>query len=200
MDLMWIGFFFLLCPSKYLYTSKGWHPFHLCDIQLKVGGITYMGHTVPIALLQQGSAMGLTFTMQKNGIPGEVITLTHLGNPVACPIKATTRRIHNLCTSNASATMELYCYYDGSGMVRCIANRYVTAFLQITASLLGLEGQTRGGALHLLAGATALLKGKVPIPLIKLIGRWRSNKVFCYLHAQSPTLMGPSATTMLGAN
>jgi hypothetical protein len=95
--------------------------------------------------------------------------------------------------------MELYCYYDGSGMVRCIANRYVTAFLQITASLLGLEVQTKGGALRC-TGATALFKGKVPIHLIKLIGRWRSNKVFCYLHAQSPTLMGPIATTMLGAN
>jgi hypothetical protein len=40
-----------------------------------------MGGMIPIALLQQVSAVGLMFsTMQKNGIPDEVITLTCSGN------------------------------------------------------------------------------------------------------------------------
>jgi hypothetical protein len=46
-------------------------------------------------------------------------------------------------------------------------------------------------------GATALLQGKVPEELIKLVGRWRSDGVFKYLHAQSDPLMNPLASTML---
>jgi hypothetical protein len=52
--------------------------------------------------------MGLTFTMQKNGIPGKVIMLTRSTNPVACPVKAITRRVHNLHVHHARANTELF--------------------------------------------------------------------------------------------
>jgi hypothetical protein len=137
--------------------------------------------------------------MQKNGIPGEVIGLTGTGAPIACPVKAIIRRVHHLRSHGAAATTELFWYYDDARVARRIADRYVTNFLKLTASLLGHEFQTTAGALRC-TGATALLEGQVPIHLIKLVGRWRSDEVFRYLHTQSPTLMGPLATTMLGAN
>jgi hypothetical protein len=46
-------------------------------------------------------------------------------------------------------------------------------------------------------GAQSLLQAQVPLPMIKLIGRWQSDEVFCYLTACSKHLMVPFAKTML---
>ena len=46
-------------------------------------------------------------------------------------------------------------------------------------------------------GAMALLCGKVDTDTIKLVGRWRSNAMFEYLHAQALPLTRQLATTML---
>jgi hypothetical protein len=46
-------------------------------------------------------------------------------------------------------------------------------------------------------GATALLQGKVPEELIKLVGKSWSDEVFTYIHAQFKHLMNPLASTML---
>jgi hypothetical protein len=47
------------------------------------------------------------------------------------------------------------------------------------------------------AGAQSLLQAQVTLPMIKLIGRWRSDKVFRYLTACSEHLMVPYTETML---
>jgi hypothetical protein len=49
------------------------------------------------------------------------------------------------------------------------------------AALLGIEADATVGALRCM-GATAALEGDIPIPFIKLLGRWRSDEVFHYLH------------------
>jgi hypothetical protein len=79
---MWIGFFYLLRPGEYLDTTKGRCPFLLGDILLRVGPQEYTADVIPLHLLSQVSFAGLTFTMQKNGIPGEMIGLTPTGAPI----------------------------------------------------------------------------------------------------------------------
>jgi hypothetical protein len=198
MDLAWIGFFFLLRPSEYLYTTKGSCPFLLQDVVIRVGELEFRGHNVPILLLSRATFVGLEFTMQKNGIAGELIGLTNTTDPYVCPVKAIARRIAHLRTHGAIGTTPLYVYYDAEGTARCIADRYLTQQLRIASSLLGLNVATLAGALRC-TGATALLQGKVPIELIKLVGRWRSDEVFRYLHTQSAPLMSPLANTMFSA-
>lgn len=43
----------------------------------------------------------------------------------------------------------------------------------------------------------ALLLGGTDKDTIKLVGRWRSEALFRYLHSQAPPLVAPLATTML---
>jgi hypothetical protein len=197
-DLLWIGFFYLLRPGEYLYTTKGRHPFLLKDTVLRAAAQEYTADAIPLHLLPLVTYAGLTFTMQKNGVPGEMIGLTTTSDPIACPVRAITRRVAHLRAFTASPDTPLYTYFDQAGTSRRITDRALTAHLRIAATLLGLNVSTTAGALRC-TGATALLQGKVPLELIKLVGRWRSDEVFKYLHAQSDTLMNPLATNMLAS-
>jgi hypothetical protein len=93
-------------------------------------------------------------------------------------------------------TTPLYTYHDELGVPCRIADPYVTAHLQVAATFLGLDVTTTAGSLRC-TGVTALLQAKVPLELIKLVRRWRSDEVFRYLHTQSASLMSPLATNML---
>ena len=44
-DLMWIGFFWLLRPSEYLFTDYDHHPFTLHDVILETPSGTYRTST-----------------------------------------------------------------------------------------------------------------------------------------------------------
>ena len=46
-------------------------------------------------------------------------------------------------------------------------------------------------------GAMALLCGRVDADTIRLVGRWKSDAMFCYLHAQALPLVRHLAHTML---
>jgi hypothetical protein len=139
--------------------------------------------------MPQVTFAGLMFTMQKNGIPSEVIAMTCWGDQVACPVNAIVRQVQHLCNHGATATTKLYWYYDETHVACQTADQHVTTFLRLAATLLGHEVQTTAGALCC-SSATALLEGQVPIHLIKLNGRWRSDKLFC----------DPIANTMLGSH
>ena len=43
----------------------------------------------------------------------------------------------------------------------------------------------------------ALLCGKIDTDIIKLVGRWRSDSIFRYLHSQALPVIGNLAKTML---
>jgi hypothetical protein len=149
-------------------------------------------------LLAQVTFVGLEFTMQKNGIAGEIIGLTNTMDPCLCPLKAITYRIAHLRNNGATADTPLSVYYDSLGTPRRITDRDLNQQLRIAASLLGLNVAKSASALCC-TGATALLQGKVPLELIKLVGRWHSDEVFRYLHTQSKPLMSPLANKMFSA-
>ncbi len=89
------------------------------------------------------------------------------------------------------------CHYAALCVLQCC--RYTAPY---SRSLLNNTTPNRlfpAGHGHTTAGATALLQGKVPIGLIKLVSHWRSDEVFRYLHTQSKPLMSPVANTMLAA-
>jgi hypothetical protein len=173
-DLLWIGFFYLLRPGEYLYTTKGRYPFTLGDIVLRLGAQEYHADHIPLHLLHLVTYAGLTFTMQKNGVPGELIGLTPTSAPIACPVRAIARRVNHVRTYSNARDTPLYVYYDQAGVSRRISDHHLMGHLRIAATLLGLNVTTTAGALCCM-GATALLQAKVPLELIKLVGRWRSD-------------------------
>ena len=64
----------------------------------------------------------------------------------------------------------------------------MTKYLRAVALSVEVDRSPTIGALRC-TGATALLEGNIPTSLIKLLGRWRSDEVFRYLHTQSEPLM-----------
>ena len=66
-----LAFFFLLRPGEYTDNDKT--PFRLADVQLYIGDTRLHLTTSPPEQLHQARFASLTFTVQKNGVRGEVI-------------------------------------------------------------------------------------------------------------------------------
>jgi hypothetical protein len=75
----------------------------------------------------------------------------------------------------------LFTYFDTQSVARHITDPYVTTYLRLAATVVGVSTPVTIGALRAI-GATALLQGKVPLEMIKLVGWWRSDEVFLYLY------------------
>jgi hypothetical protein len=90
-DMIVIAFFFLLRPGEYTDNKKD--PFQLADTQLFIGKRRLPILTALAAELCQARFALLTFTSQKNGVPGKVIGLTCSGDPYLCPVQAIIRRV-----------------------------------------------------------------------------------------------------------
>ena len=195
-DLMWIAYFFLLRPGEYLYTT-GEHAFRLQDIVLRIGSVDHNATNVNLEQASESNFIGLTFTEQKNGVKGEIIGLTPSGDPWACAVKAIVRRVVHLRRHHAHPDTKLYTYFDQHKRPHHLGSSHLTEFLRLACLMCSLPTHTVSARALRTTGATALLQGRVPISLIQLVGRWRSDEVFRYLHTQSEQLMRPLAPTML---
>lgn len=129
----------------------------------------YTADTILLHLSPLVTYKGLTFTIEKNGVPGKKIGLTTTTDPIACPVRAIARHVTHLCAFTDRPDTPLYVYYDQAGTSHHITDHTLTVHLRIAATLLDLNVSTTKGALQC-TGATALLQGKVPLELIKLIG------------------------------
>lgn len=194
-DLMWIGFFFLLRPSEYLDTITK-NAFTLLDVLLKVGDLEYSGASIPLPLLPLVTSAGFKFDEQKNGVSGDIVLLGSTTDPVVGPLKCILRRVQHLRDRHAPPGTPLFMFWDAAGTQRRITDRSLNAFLRMGATLCGTDARCTAGALRC-TGATALLNSQQPPELIKLLGRWRSDEVFRYLHLQSSPLTAAVAETML---
>jgi hypothetical protein len=199
-DLQWLGFYFLLRPSEYLRTGPhNIHAFCLSDVFFRdQNGVEFAATDMPLLAIRNATQVGLHFTLQKNGVAGETIWLHALaqGPTHQCPVRCAGRRVLHLRHHQAAPDTPLYTFHDEQGTCRWVADRYLTNALRIHALALNLDCEVTIGALRC-TGATAMLNSKFPIELIKLIGRWRSDEVFRYLHTQSTTLTADVANRML---
>ena len=190
--LMWLGFFFLLRPGEYLAKATAQFPFRLNQIFFRVGSTEFRADVIPLHLLRENvtslTFAGMQFDLQKNGVPDEKIGLgasEQATNPVRILAAIVLElRSHRETTSNTP----IYTYYDKYGVARKVSDRMMTNFLRAIALSVPTDKPPTIGALRC-TGATALLEGGVPTDLIKLLGRWRSDEVFRYLHTQSEPMM-----------
>ena len=188
--LMWLGFFFLLRPGEYLWQSPNQFPFKLKQVFFRVSGTEFRGDDIPLHLLDPSRVTfaGLIFDKQKNGVPDEKVglgTSVNGHNPVATLIEIVA---HLRQYPETTGDTPLYHFYNERGTACVVSSRMVTTFLRKVAISVEVDQPPTVGALRC-TGATALLEGRIPTSLIKLLGRWRSDEVFRYLHTQSEPLM-----------
>lgn len=194
-DMIWLAFFFLLRPGEYVWTNSNPHPFTLKDVTFKIGTQAYNASVIPLALLPLVTYVGMHFTEQKNGIKNETIGLTCSRDLQACPVLAAVHRVQHLREHQMPAHTPLFVYFN-QGVQHRITDRMITEHLRIAGVAINQPALYTVGALRN-TGAQSLLQAQVPLPMIKLIGRWRSDEVFRYLTARSEHLMEPYAEAML---
>ena len=198
------GFFFLLRPGEYLGPPRP-ATFRLRDVQFWIGSRALDTLACPMADLLAATFVTLTFTQQKNGVRNETIGHGRSGHPLLCPVLSLAARVMALRTQSASLDTAL----NAVRAAPTLPFRYISSIMITTRirSVLHLHPDpaysvsdvsvrsTRAG------GAMALLCAGVDIDRIRLIGRWRSDEMYRYLHVQAqPVMNGLSAAMLTGGS
>ncbi len=201
------GFYFLLRPGEYLGVPNDVlnHTFRLRDIGMWIGSRALDLFQCPVADLQAATFATVTFTRQKNGVRNETIGHGRSGDPQICPVLSLVARVLRLRHLHAPASTPLNAY----GVSPTIPLRYVmpgdiTRRLRMTLSRVPDPSyhpsdvsarSTRAG------GAMALLCAGVSNDRILMVGRWRSDELYRYLHVQAqPVMTGLSAAMLRGGD
>ena len=198
-----IGFFFLLRPGEYLGNPHraGAHPFKMGNIQFWIGSRALNHFTCPAADLHAATFVTLTFTDQKNAVRNERIGHGRSGHPSLCPVTALATRILALRAEGATEDTSLnavrpsstagFCYISPSDLtarIRAVLHLHPDPVYSLADVSIR---STRAG------GAMALLCAGVDTDRLRLIGRWRSDEMYRYLHVQAQQIMNGLAAAML---
>lgn len=209
LDLVVAGFFWLLRPAEYLYSSAEGRSqaFRFCDITLTIRGTIYLAPTAPlhdvnnIRLIDQAC---LTFTDQKNAVKGEQIGHKANSDPFFCPAKTIGRIVRRLLLSGAPPDTPIYSYYNPHHKHRKWMNatpQYITNALRISAEALqtqtGIDPALLSARSLRPGGATALMCAGISSDYVGLLGRWKSDAMFRYLRTQAASMHMDYAQRML---
>jgi hypothetical protein len=148
-------------------------------------------------MIAQATHATITFVQQKNGVRGEIIGHGRSGHSVACPIAALARRVTYLRAHQATPTTPLATVFLPRPIT--ITSTLITTLLREALPFCPDTGITPTDvtARSLRAGgAMALLCGRVDSDSIRLVGRWKSDAMFRYLHAQTLPVLDRLAATM----
>ncbi|MGH7974235.1 MAG: hypothetical protein ACREBR_01820, partial [bacterium] len=137
-----------------------------------------------------------------NGVRGDIIGHGLSGSLTACPVRTLIRRVCYLRQCEAPVDTPLSSYRSQTS--QCFVG--VTA-AQITVALrnaVAVMGHRHGLAPEDVSarslrssGAMALLCARVDADRIRLLGRWRSDEMFRYLHVQAYPIMRGFSRIML---
>ena len=198
-DMAYMAFFYLLRPGEYCKSHDS-TPFRLCDVELRLGTRILDLATCSDTLLDRAALAELSFTNQKNMIRGEKLAHGRSGHTIACPVAALIRRIKHLRAHNAPPTTPLYRVYCPETIAE-VTSEIVTASLRVAAALTfpiyGFSPADVNARALRAGGAMSLLCARIDTNIIKMVGRWRSDAMFRYLHLQSYSLMHSLAPCML---
>ena len=173
--------------------------------RLVYGSMTELTPIIGVARLCSVTFVSLTFTRQKNGVRGERVGHSRSGDPHLCPVASILSRISHLRQHHAPPDTTLNAYLH-LGSWAYVLPSAITSLFRLAAApgppsggrhppaLLSARSTRSGGAM-------ALLGGGVDSDRIRLIGRWRSDEMYRYLHIQSqPTMSGIAAAMLRGAS
>ena len=202
-----LAFYFLLRPGEYLGIPNEAinHLFRLRDLKLWVGSRALDLSTCPIADLQASTFATLTFTRQKNGVRNETIGHGHSGHPQLCPVLCLVARVIALWDAQAppATPLNAYCpapmapfrYLTAADLTHRLRVA-LTIYLDPAYKLSDISARsTRAG------GAMAMLCAGIDRDRMRLLGRWRSDELFRYLHVQAqPVVTGIAAAMVRGGS
>ena len=206
--LLVVSFFFLLRPGDYLgepSPNASASLFRLQDVQFWIGSRALDTLLCPEADLLASTFVCLTFTNQKNGVRNETIGHGRSGHPVLCPVHCLARRVIALRQGTSSPTTPLNAVPVGPTSFRYISASDLTSRIRAalrlhpdpayTSSDVSVRSTRAGGAM-------ALLCTGIDGDRIHLIGRWRSDEMYRYLHVQAAPVMmtGLSAAMLRGGS
>jgi hypothetical protein len=200
MNMICMAFFFLCRPGEYTAPTGDNTPFHLCDVMFYIGLRRVLAHNAMPDDLACATFVCLTFTSQKNSVRGEVIGLGLSGDPYTCPVLSIARQVKHLLDHNAPPTTPI-CTFFSNNRAHYVTPRDISTMLKLSVAALGsaigfLPAEVSARSLRA-AGAMALLCAHVDSDTIKLLGRWRSNKMLRYLTVQAQPVMHDFARRML---
>ena len=199
-DMIWIAFYFLCRPGKCTAVTAESQPFWWCDTQLWLGHCRLNCARASEASLMGATCSALTFTLQKNCVPGEVVALGVSGSTTACGTRAIGRRILHLRRHGAAPDTPLCAFHDGNTW-HVISERMVTNLLRQAAAIVGpsigfnpADISTRSLRA---SGAMAMMCGGIDTTITRLRGRWHSDAMLRYLTVQAAPLVADAASRML---
>ena len=198
-DMTCLGFFFMLRPGEHTFSATN-TPFRLQDVKLYLGTRRLDLSTASPAEFVAATSVSLTFTTQKNGVKGEVISHGRSGHPLCCPVRAAVRRVRYLLARGFPPTAPL-CRFTDRGRTRHVTAAQITLALRAAillvdpASLDILPDEVEARSLRA-GGATALLCAGIDNNTIQLLGRWKSDAMLRYLHISASPVMNRYAAFM----
>ena len=208
-DCLLLAFFFLLRPGEYSGTPRTATDdlFRVQDIGVWIGQRRLDPLSCPLDELTAATFVTVTFTSQKNGVRGETLGHGRSGHPTICPVAALTRRLRHLRLVGVTPTTPINAFrlspddrwqFVMPSDVTTILRRAVTllppSLTDFAASDISARSTRAGGAM-------AMLCGGIDSDRIRLIGRWRSDEMYRYLHVQAqPVMAGVAATMLRGGN
>lgn len=186
LDLLIIGFFFLLRPGEHVYSKDNNHPFRLMDVSFQSPAGTFNATTITDDELLACTRVHLEFTDQKNGEKGEAITHGDTDDPIISPFKAVARRVQHLRQHHASGDTPLHTVYLPDGTIKVVRSTDLTNMLRscckVIGKSLGINCKEISARALRAGGAMALLRAKIDDSTIRLMGRWKSWAMLQYLH------------------
>ena len=122
------------------------------------------------------------------------------GQAKACPVRAVLCRVAHLTQNNAPRTTLLHIYYSDSGQHRSVTSAMITSLLRAAALTIpghaGVDPSNIAARSLRSSGAMALLLGGVDPDNIRIVGRWRSDAMFRYLHGHALPLIRDNSHLM----
>lgn len=193
-DMICIAFYFLMRPGE--YNDSGTNtPFRMQDVKLYRRGQPVDWRHASDLEFGQVDSVSLTFTTQKNGVKGEVISHGCTNHALACPVKAVVRRLRYLRSQGAPETAMLCTWlevHNGVTRRRTVKAKMVTAALRagiLNVDPLGIQLDIKPDEVDSRSlragGATALLCAGLDFNIIQLMGRWKSDAMIRYLHVSA---------------
>jgi hypothetical protein len=192
--LICFGFFFLLRPGEYLGTPRHTQ-FRLGDVRFWIGSRALDHTTCPDADILAATFVTLTFNRQKNGVRNETVGHGRSGHAHLCPVHALALRVIALRSHGAPADSPLNAVRASPTapwshiLPSDLTTRIRTALLALHPDPAYADSDVTIRSTRGAGGAMALLCAGVDSDRIRLLGRWRSDEMYRYLHVQAQPVM-----------
>ena len=171
-------------------TSGEPHPLHWYDIQLYMGQLQLDVFEAKASQLRAEEWSGMTFTVQKSEVPGEILGHVRSGALNACPVVG----LEELCLlirkheaphdaalgKHREIPTGPMCYIKSSDITKALKSA-----ARVHGAKLGIGPDDVSAVCLHSTGAMSLLCGGVDSSRIHLLDRWQSWTMLRYLHLKS---------------